>query len=100
MEFIENISENRQQHPKYFIYSLGLGSFGWDFVIKRLFYKSSIETFAEESDFGDFILRMLQWIFTTLLNHLWEQYGTADVTIMEIVADNKTRYTGEHRGEG
>ena len=39
---------------------------------------------------------MLHWIFTTLLNHLWEQYGMADVTIMEIVADNKIRYTGEH----
>ena len=43
---------------------------------------------------------MLHWIFTTLLNHLWEQYGMADVTIMEIVAANKTRYSGEHREEG
>ena len=42
---------------------------------------------------------MLHWIFTTLLNHLWEQYGKADVTIMEIVTDNKTRYTVEHREE-
>ena len=43
---------------------------------------------------------MLHWIFTTLLNHLWEQYGMADVTIMEIVAANKTRYSGEQREEG
>ena len=37
------------------------------------------------------------WIFTTLLNHLGEQlYGMADVSIMEIVAGNKTWYRGEH----
>ena len=37
------------------------------------------------------------WIFTTLLDHLGEQlYGMADVSIMEIVAGNKTWYRGEH----
>ena len=43
-----------------------------------------------------FSIQLQCWIFTTLLNHLREHSGLEDVTIMEIVADNKALYTGEH----